>query len=434
MQYTSKPLLFLMAVGLLSMIGCSKPSELGLTLVELNPSDVIYSDTLSLEMATVDTDPLPTDERSRWICGTYIDPIFGQISATLYTNFRLVNTNVTFPGASFDSLILTLAYDSIGHYGGNLNAPAEQTWEVYRLEEEITPGQSYYANASFATGAQLATKTFTPRIKDSVSIQGVNRRPHLRIRLDDALGQNFMQPDSSVVYTNNTKFKEYFKGVVIRPAAAAQNSTVLRFLPTSSQTKLTLFYTDSSGTAKSFDYLTDNDAESVLNFTHDYLPTEVLHNKPQDTIVYLQGMNGSSVRIAFPYLSNLGKVIVNKAELYIYVVGEEERDFPIPDQLFALERTNDGEFLLLDDIVTSFGNNSFNPYAQFGGTLKYDGSIRYFRMNISEFFQRLTDGETDENAIYIQTAAVTDSERMLIGNHRSSTLKAKLYLTYTKTN
>ena len=434
MQYTSKPLLFLFTAGLLSMIGCSKPSELGLSLVELNPSDIIYTDTFSMEMTSVETDPLPTDERSRWICGAYVDPIFGQMSASIYTNFRLVNTNVTFPNATFDSIVLTLAYDSIGHYGANLNTPGTQNWEVYRLEEEITPGQEYYSDATFSTGNLLANKSFVAAVTDSVDIQGVNLRPHLRIRLDDALGQNFMQPDSSVVYTNNTKFKEYFKGLVVRPVMGAQNSMMVRILPTSPQTKLTLFYTDSAGVAKSFDYLTDNDAESVLNFAHDYTPTEVLDNKLEDTVVYIQGLNGSSARIEFPYLANLDNIIVNKAELYLYAVGEEDRDYPIPDQLFGLERTNAGEFLLLDDVVTSFERNSFNPYAQFGGTLNYDGNIRYFRMNVSEFFQRLVDGETDEEAIYIQTASVTDTERMLIGNHQSTTLKAKLYLTYTKTN
>lgn len=434
MQYSSKPLLLLIAVGMLSIMGCSKPSELGLSLVELNPSDIIYTDTLSMAMTTVETDPLPTHSRSRWLCGSYTDPIFGQMNASIYTNFRLVNTNVTFPGATLDSLVLTLAYDSIGHYGGDFNAPNPQHWEVYRLEQEITIGQEYYSNTNFSTGALLASKTFTPAISDSVLVGTTYLRPHIRIRLDDALGQNLMQPDSSVIYSNNTKFKEYFKGVHIRPVMGFNNSSILRILPASPQTKLTLFYTDSAGTAKTFDYLTDNDAESVLNLTHDYSPTQVLHNNTQDTVVYLQGMNGASARIAFPHLADLGKVIVNKAELYVYVEGEEDIDFPIPDQLFALERANDGNFLLLDDVITSFELNSFSPYTLFGGTLKYDGPLRYFRMNISEFFQRLVDDQTDEKAIYLQTAAVTDTERMLIGNQRSATLKAKLYLTYTKTN
>jgi hypothetical protein len=55
-------------------------------------------------------------------------------------------------------------------------------------------------------------------------------------------------------------------------------------------------------------------------------------------------------------------------------------------------------------------------------------------MNLSMFFQRLVDNETDERAVYIQTASVTDSGRMLIANERSANLKAKLYLTYTKIN
>jgi hypothetical protein len=63
-----------------------------------------------------------------------------------------------------------------------------------------------------------------------------------------------------------------------------------------------------------------------------------------------------------------------------------------------------------------------------------DGDIRYYRMNISQFFQKLVDNRIDERALYIQTASVTDTARMLLVNEKGTALKAKLYLTYTKIN
>ena len=133
-------------------------------------------------------------------------------------------------------------------------------------------------------------------------------------------------------------------------------------------------------------------------------------------------------------MENLGKIIVNKAELYIYPAGEEDRDYPVPNQLFCLEKTAENNYLLVDDISNSINRNTLNPYLIFGGTLKYDGEQRYYRMNISKFFQRLVDDETAEKAVYIQTASVTDAGRMLLANEKSENLKAKLYLTYTKIN
>jgi hypothetical protein len=433
MQYRFESLLFLVFVtaGLLSVTGCSKPSELGLSLVENNATQIFYTDTLSMTMETVPTEPLLSNNRSRWLCGAYTDPIFGKTVSSVYVNFRLTTTNAAFPGASLDSLVLTLQYDSIGHYGGNSSNFSTQNWEVYRINENILPGEDYYSNKNFALGNLLATHSFIPSIFDSVFVQGAMRRPHLRIRLDDALGQELLSPASNI-YENNTVFKNYLNGICIKPNSGS-NSAIIRFLPTAPLTKLTLFYTDSSGVARSYDYLTDADAESVLSVQHDYSGTRVLQNNQMDTVVYLQGMNGVSVKLSFPFLENLGKVIINKAELYIYPAGEEDRDYPIPNQLFSLEKKNDN-YLLIDDISNSINRNSLNPYQIFGGTLRFDGNRRYFRMNLSKYFQRLINNQTEEKTVYIQTASVTDSGRMLLANERSGSLKAKLYLTYTKIN
>ena len=50
----------------------------------------------------------------------------------------------------------------------------------------------------------------------------------------------------------------------------------------------------------------------------------------------------------------------------------------------------------------------------------------------AQFLQRIIREEVDEKAIYIQPASLTDTERMLLGNENCTSLKAKLYLTYTK--
>jgi hypothetical protein len=435
MSYRFGPLLFtiLLTSGLLSVFSCSKPSELGLSLVETNPSDLFYTDTTSMRMTTVLTEPLRADGRARWLCGSYVDPIFGKTNASLYLNFRLTTTNASFPGAVFDSLILSLQYDTLSHYGGDIDNMGMQTWEVYRMNQSMTPETEYFSNQTFNTGTLLATKSFLPKVFDSVSVQGVLRKPHLRIRLDDALGQEMLAPDSAI-YQNNTIFKNFLNGLYVKPKSNATNTAILRFLPQASYSKLTMYYTDSAGVARSYDFLTDSDAESVLNLEHNYNSTRVLQNNSSDTIVYLQGINGTGVRIDFPFLDSLGKVVINKAELYLYAVGDDNREYKIPNQLFCLERSSDGKYLLVDDVANSISRSSLNPYQIFGGTLNYDGDLAYFRMNLSQFFQRLIDNDVDEKAIYIQTASVTDTGRMLIGNQKSTAFKAKLYLTYSKFN
>ena len=176
-----------------------------------------------------------------------------------------------------------------------------QTWEVYRVTESIVPEQDYYSDKNFALGDLLATHSFVPQIYDSISVQGVLRKPHLRIKLDDALGQELLNPASNI-YENNTVFKDFLKGVCIKSKAGAPNSAIIRFLPNASLTKLTLYYRDSSNVSRTYDYLSDGDSESVLSFAQNYNGTRVLENNQSDTIVYLQGMNGVSTRLEFPFI------------------------------------------------------------------------------------------------------------------------------------
>lgn len=417
--------------SLFFLAACSKPSELGLSLVEQDPANIIYTDSLSLDLQTVLTDPLTSSARTRWICGNYLDPIFGQTEAGVYANFRLTSSNASFPNASFDSLVLSLAYDSVGHYGGNISQLGVQEWQVYRLAEDIDPDEDYSSDAEFLTGDLLADFSFIPKVNELVSVDDAALDPQLRIRLADSLGQYLMQPDTAI-YSSNSVFKEAFKGVYIRPKTNGQQSAILRFLSKSAYSKLTLYYTDSAGVAQSYDYLMDDDAESVLNIRHDYSNTTVLQNNSSDSIVYLQGMNGVGVRLAFPHLANLGAIIVNKAELVIQLAEEQDLNFPAPDQLFCLEKTSTDGYLLIDDVTSSVNRNPSDPFRLFGGLLSYDGDQAYFAMNLSEYLQRLVDQETEEAALYIQTAAITDTERMRIGNGQASSLQAKLFLTYTK--
>jgi hypothetical protein len=416
---------------LLAFCSCSKPSDLGLSLVETDPLDIVFTDSVSLAFSTVETNPAPSDNRSRWLCGYYLDPIFGPSSAGLYLNFRLSTTNAEFPNARFDSLVLTLQYDSIGHYGAAFDQFGPQSWEVYRLSELMEPDKTYNSDKDFSLGQLVAQIQFTPQIYDSVLVQGAYKKPHLRIRLDDDLGRDLLDPDSAI-YVNNTIFKNHLKGFYIKPKENSGNNGILRFFPSSSMTRLTLFYTDSSGIAKTYDYINDSDAESVLRFDHQYQNTRVLLNSTFDTVSYMQGMNGAAVKIEFPDLLNLGKMVVNKAELIVYVAGEDDRNYKTPNQIFALQKNSSGELSIIDDVSNSITRSPLSPYQIFGGTLSNEGDKRFFRLNISKYLQLLVDGKLNENALYLQTAAITDSNRMLLANQKSSSLQAKLYLTYTK--
>jgi len=445
MEYNLKSLLYgMLAVGLFSAMGCSKSSEIGLSLVEQEQSDILFTDTTTIVLTTEVADRVETSNRTIMVCGSYSDTDWGESIASIYMNFRINNTGAVFPNSVFDSLVLSLAYEDFGHYGelrNNKPSAVTQNWEIARVVENIEEGTVYKSDQTFMTDGNLLKSNFqfTPNDTAKVVIGGATLGPHLRIRLDDQagldLGALFLDPSSTGVdiYESNTKFKDWFKGIQIRPSSSnPTDASIIRFKSKDLLTKLTLHYTDTSNggsAAKTFEFLTNEDAEVVSSFEHTR-PVGLTDNLITDTIVYVQGLDGLHTKIAFPFVHELGNVIINKAELVIPVADTGTNDFPEPIQIIAKIKNFGGDLVAIDDVITSINNRG--SYYLFGGVLEDTGNRNFvYRMFISEEMQTLVDGNTFEPAIYLTLPSALDPERIQLMNEKGIN-SAKLYLTYTK--
>jgi hypothetical protein len=448
MKYNLKSLLYsFLAVGLFFAGGCSKSSQLGLSLVEQSQSDILTSDSTSLVFTTIKAAPTETFNRAQMVCGNFSDlnstGEWGESSASFYMNFRLTSSGATFPNTVFDSLVLTLAYDNYGHYGEILtDKPTTiiQSWDVLRLSEDIIENEPYKSNAVFSTSEILKSGfLFYPNDTAVVNINGAELVPHIRIKLDDpdalALAETLLHPqgpDTSIFESNNS-FKDWFKGVHVRPTPGANNNSIVRLLSKDPMTKLILYYSDTSNggnTQHSFEFLTNEDAEIVSAFSH-VQPTLLTDNLPSDTIVFVQGLDGLHTKIDFPYVQNLGDVIINKAELVIMVADSGTKDFPEPIVLMAKIKDSDGVLNYIEDVNTSLSN--VGSYLLFGGVFEEINNTKtyLYRMHIAEQMQSIVDGFSFESAIYLTTPSALDPERIKLINHLGVN-KAVLYLTYTK--
>lgn len=434
----------MLAVGLFSAMGCSKSSEIGLSLVEQEQSDILYTDTSTIILTTEIADPVETSNRTIMVCGSYSDTDWGESIASIYMNFRINNTGAVFPNSVFDSLVLSLAYEDYGHYGElrtNKPTAVTQNWEIARVVEDIEEGTIYKSDKTFMTDGSLLKSNFqfTPNDTAEVVVDGATLAPHLRIRLDDQagldLGAIFLDPTSTGVdiYESNTKFKDWFKGIQIRPSSSnPSDASIIRFKSKDALTKLTLHYTDTSNggsVAKVFEFLTNEDAEVVSTFEHTH-PVNLTDNLTTDTVVYVQGLDGLHTKVAFPFVHTLGNVIINKAELVIPVADTGTNDFPEPIQVLAKIKDLGGQLIAIDDVITSI--NRAQSYFLFGGVLEDTGNKNFvYRMYISEEMQALVNGTTFEPAIYITLPSALDPERVKLMNEKGIN-SAKLYLTYTK--
>jgi hypothetical protein len=433
---------FVLAALLLGALGigaCSKSTDLGLGLVDEDQADLVTTDTFTVELYTEAVDSVLTYPKNRYFCGRNEDPLFGTTEATMYLAFRLTNTNVNFPdGAVLDSLVLGIAYDFDGH-AGNYNQL--QTWEVLRLEEAMDPDTVYFSDVNFATGAVLkANHTFLPRWKQKLTIKDTTGRdslvePQLRIRLDDALGQEFLNADSAL-FANTNSFREYFKGVVVRPVDGAPNDALIRFNTASLSSKMVLYYREANGKKRVYEFPLNGTTPKAMRVTHDYAGTQVLSANPTDSLVYLQGLGGTRLRVSIPSAAALENVIINKAELVVQVAElDNSMYYPSPRLLFASYRNEEGNLTLLPEFVSQSQPN----IGFFGGQIDEalgNGRadiLELFRMNISKTFQRLVDGTLPEPYIYLDVAFSNEVPyRVVLGNHRHTRLKPKLSLIFTR--
>ena len=118
-------------------ISCKKNNDFGL---QVQPNQDLLSanqtDTSTLITYSAIEDSLKTDELSGPnLLGSYVDPSFGFLKTSIYTQIRLENSVDFRPdGASsldgivVDSVVLYLAMD--GYYGNE----GSQTFEVYQLD------------------------------------------------------------------------------------------------------------------------------------------------------------------------------------------------------------------------------------------------------------------------------------------------------------
>ena len=151
-----------------------------------------------------------------------------------------------------------------------------------------------------------------------------------------------------------------------------------------------------------------------------------------DSVVYLQGLDGVYARVSFPNIDDLSSVIINKAEVLVYLNDTGTTELSEPIQLIAKYLNSSSEYQLIDDIVTSFLR--VQSYLLFGGVLEKVDDGFVYRFQFAEQFQEMIDDPNAEKALYLTLPLAIDPERITLKNQMSLTQKPVLYLTYTNIN
>jgi hypothetical protein len=421
----------LLLAGAMTFAACSEPDSLG---IEVQPQGdqpgVYFTDTVTIIASTVREDTLRSDEAISAfnLAGSYTDPVFGMSAASFYTQFRLPNNNTNFTfgtSPTLDSVVLTLAYADF--YGDTLSP---LFMEVLQLDSDLYYDTTYYTNDVIATSTSLFAANIEVHPKDSVEISGIQRSPHLRLRLPDQWGTDFIN-SGNINFLNNTTFTNYFKGLHVRTNVVngSGQGLIVSFNLQGSMSKLTFYYKNTTSTTTiAANFEVNAECPRFNHFEHDYTVATFGNTFPiaGNDKLYIQSMAGLKVRFQFPFIKNFnskGPVSINKAELVI-PVEDNGKPFTNHQALLTFGVDEKGAEAIIPDLLESS--------SYYGGTFSTIDNT--YKFNIARYVQRLISGkiQTDYGLSLVSSGGSVNAFRSIVPGTTASGNRFKLKLTYSK--
>jgi hypothetical protein len=431
-----------------TLFSCTDPTKLGADLLEEDQISAGFTDTLNLISYTVEGDSVRTytelfsGQLNSYLFGDFTSPVFGRSVSTLYVQARLprdASLGVIEPEFKdsdlLDSIVLVLPYDTIAYYGLTNEVFGI---EVLELAESMVDTIDYYSNQTFQTlPVSIGSKFFIPK-KDSVEIityTGTNpdtvKVPmQLRIPLNQMWGSAFLFRDTST-YKSDEAFLNFFKGMQLKPSS--QNGGIISFNLKSSAAGVYIYYTR-DGKGREYQLPFNALAARVANYVNDHSGTPVAsfisNRQLGDSLVFVQGMKGLNTVIEIPNVQSLKGLIVNKAELELFVDGSGNNvNYPSLEYLSLLYPRSGDTLQVVSDIALS-GNDRFNV---FGGVFEKGtlGRPAVYRMNISAHFQDMIDGLVSNKLIITAFPKPEDAAFVTLLGAKHSLYPIRLKVAYT---
>lgn len=442
-----------------SVSSCKEDTILNASLVPVGDTinTVVIPDTLTILSRTFFDDTLVT---SLSISGIPIyhalgslsataDPYSGKTNASFYFQIIPPALNYTFP-ATPDSAVLILPY---GYFTwGDTSSIIPQTFNVYEVTDTLTKDTTYYSNTEKAVDKTnlLGSVTISSyaTLKDSVNVAGINRAPHIRIKMSSTfinkIKDGATAGDHFGAYSD---FMKWFKGLYIEPANSGSGNALFYFRLDGSddytRAGVVFYYTEDTA-VKTASFPFDMSYAAHYNkVKRDYTgtPTGALmaSANTSDSVFIVQNEPGAVADLRFPFLKNLPKQPINKAELVITqlsLAGDQAAVYFPMERLYPVGVNTDGStYTVLDRYPTS----DSEPLIFMDGKRKTVTigaiTVSQYTLNLPREIQRAIVEQRDTLHLRISGASSFPGAYRLIGagrNASNSSIRVKLNIVYSK--
>ncbi len=288
------------------------------------------------------------------------DPYSGKTTAGFYFQIIPPTTSFTF-AQNPTSAVLVLPYANFSW--GDTMAPMDQMVAVYEIQDSLIRDSLYFSKSDVAVKPTiLGTATIQYQtLKDSMMVNGENKAPHLRITLSQAFIDKIKAEatSGSGSFASNAAFLSFFRGLYVAPIGPTMGNVLHYFQldGTSDYTRPTVlfYYTDTAMQVQSYPFFYISDFGVHFNkITRDYTGTLahdlITSTALTDSAFLIQNEPGGVADLKIPFLKNLPKAPINKAQLIITQIPSADRlTYSPPERLFPVGVNADGtNYTILD--------------------------------------------------------------------------------------
>ena len=453
---------------MLGMQSCKEDTILNANLIPVGDTvnTVIVPDTFTVLSNTAIDDSLITSTslvngaqiQIYHALGVMNDPKAGKTNASFYMQVLPPTLGYSFPKDP-DSAFLILPYSGFT-WGDTSNMNILQSFNVYEVAttDSLVRDSNYYNFSRTNINPMPIGTVFNvsyKSLRDSVSVNGVNTAPHLRIRLSQAFVEKVRNESAnpgSNSFKTNADFLRFQRGLYVEKFDTSNGANSLYYIRLNGPSDYTrsaiqFFYTDktsnNSDTAKYVMFNFDPTVNSHYNRitrTFSGLAAQ-LQSSPNatDSIFVLQNEPGSTLDLKFPFIKNLPRQPIIKAELVITqvaVAGDDTGKYFPPARLFPVGVNADGgTYTILDRLPVS----SIEPLLFMDGTrrkVSINGKdYHQFVLNIPREVQRAIVEQRDALHLRINGTVTFPGAYRLIGGgseHSDPNARIKLRIVYSK--
>ena len=376
----------------------------------INSENAINFSTNSIEYSLKNfsekVNPVQTNNLPSFLLGSYNHPQFGNSISSFVGQIVPNEYNHDFgDNVVLDSVVLTMPYYSRGvetSEEGDITYEIDSVYgdspikiSVFRNNfflrtfdpyGDFDSSQSYFSNASLSVEEAIDSyqlegellfeiEDFTPSAEqinlteiDTAGNTFVSQRlaPALRFKLDnpnDSFWENnFFENQNNPVLTNESNFKDFFRGLYIKIENVGQDGTMMLLNLASSNSKLTIHYTSDNTTigdsdTGSIDEVETNQHEYIMNFSGNLF--NVFDNENLIDVSLIDQTNGNENI----YLDG-GEGVITKLDLFsgtaINEFGEEVGEFEHFKNYFHDEISDQPKRIINEAFIEFFVNQNYN--------------------------------------------------------------------------